>query len=206
MKYIHVHIPKTAGIFIKTLLRINPTEPNIIIPFENSNIFQSCCGKRKDIDPFTIEHQSISFIKENLKNIDFSNYNFFSIIRNPYSRIHSMWKFLKNKNGSIEQLPVVEDTFSEFLFSLKDNKYSGIFFLSQCKYLNEDLDKTIIFKLEEIEKIKKFLEENNIRWLDKKINESKGPDYKSEYTDELKKIVEDIYEEDIETYKYNFEN
>jgi hypothetical protein len=190
MKYIFIHIPKTAGSLIKTLIKISPKTPNIIV-------------YHIDDKPDLLEHYRISEIK---KSFFVKDLNYFSIVRNPYDRIFSMWKFLKFRNGNIKLLPKVEENFYDFLVSLKNKEYNCNFFYSQSTFLDDDSEKITSIKYEEKDKIKNFLEENNIRWMDKKINNSLGIYYKDAYVSDLHtSIIKELYEEDFKRFNYKFE-
>lgn len=203
MKYIFIHIPKTAGRFVKTLVRINPNIPNIVVPFDKDFPF---INSNEKFEQITIEHQTISFIKNyfNIKN--FEENNFLSIVRNPYSRVHSMWKFLNEKNGIFSELPKVEDNFENFLISLDKKKYKGIFFKPQIYFLDESIEHTKIFKYEKFEEFKQFVIKNNVRWIDKKINATKGIPYYEAYNKSfMLDIVKNIYYEDFISFNYNLD-
>lgn len=190
MKYIFVHIPKTAGSLIKTLLKISPKTPNIIVPQIKS--------LKNSLGHYKISEIESEFLGKNL--------NYFSITRNPYDRIYSVWKFLMLKNGSINALPKVEKDFCDFLISLKNKKYNNMFFDSQLSFLDNNFEKVTVIKYEEKNKIEDFLEENDVRWMDKKINASPGIFYKNAYVDDsYKSIVKELYEEDFKTFDYDFE-
>lgn len=188
MNYVFIHIPKTAGSFIKTLIKISPKKPNIFSP-------------QIDFDKISLDHYKISEIKNEFFG---KNLNYFAITRNPYDRIYSVWKFLMLKNGSVKLLPQVEKDFCDFLVSLKNKKYNGRFFESQLSFLDNDFEKIKIIKYEEKNKIQTFLEENNVRWIDKKINDTPGIFYKDAYIDDsYASIVRELYQEDFEKFDYD---
>lgn len=193
MSYIFIHIPKTAGSLIKILLKISPKTPNIKFNLP------------KNMEDSYLGHYRVSEIKETYTN---KKLKYFSIVRNPYDRAFSMWKFLQlsRSNSDHVLLPKIEDNFLDFLSSLKSNKYDSRFFKSQSYFLDEDFENITTIKYEEMNKIKDFLEENNVRWMDKKINQSPGIYYKDAYVSELsKEIVKELYAEDFKRFNYDID-
>jgi hypothetical protein len=190
--YIHIHIPKTAGCFIKAL-----EAPKIFYPDFFTDQYTGALHN----------HFTIKFLKKYLPASFDKRVGFFTVVRNPYARIYSWWKFLKRykRFGCIYQ-PLVTDDFETFVKDLYDDYYLGYYGLqSQLYYISgyEDVDFQF-FKLEEIEKLKDFLvNECGATWSDKKVNESPGEDYRTVYTLEMVKMVKEKFKEEFETFGYS---
>ena len=188
-KTIFIHIPKTAGI----------------------SLAQAIYG---DV---TLEgHRSFYFnrIALNIKN---DNYFSFSFIRNPFDRLYSAFKFLEK--GGINHIDKL--AFKTYLSKFKDfedfilngiNKeliYKITHFVPQHEYLCdksgailvdfvgrfEDLDNDVLRLSKVLKKDIKLSHYNN---NNNKLN------YKIAYTNEMINIVHQIYQKDIDIFKYTF--
>ena len=210
--HIFIHIPKTAGSSILQVIQQNYNYRVI----ENSNTTYSNYHS-------TLYHAS-EFIQE--ANVD---YYVFTVVRNPWSRASSWFHFrkevlrqgLKALNAGkhtkkvIDNLEVVkaeydlmDQGFNKWLplyynhkwdhtwFSLNDTQYSWIESnnfkvnnIIKFENINNEITEVPIFK-------NKVLPLHNV-----------GPvsyDYVSMYNNESKKLIEQIYEIDIDTFKYTF--
>lgn len=193
--YVHIHIPKTAGSFVRSL--------------SASKIFYPDIGL---INSSVNYHLTVRFFKKYLPAVYNDKVGVFAIVRNPYSRVYSLWKYLSLKKelggggtfGDAHQ-PLITDDFKTFVKDLCDGYYSGHYFVqSQLYYIkgHEDLNFEF-FKLEETEKLKDFLVNCcGATWSDKKVNESPGQDYRTVYTPELVELVKNYCSEEFEFFGY----
>jgi hypothetical protein len=194
--YIHIHIPKTAGCFIRSL-----NAPKIFYP------------QFKMVNAGIQFHYTIRFLKKYLNSACDERVGIFTVVRNPYARVYSLWKWLSKKTedggggnfGCIYQ-PLVTDDFETFVKDLCSDYYLGYYGVqSQVYYIRgyEDLNFEF-FKLEETEKLKNFLVNCcDATWSDVKVNESPGEDYRTVYTPELANVVKNYFEEEFETFGYS---
>jgi hypothetical protein len=196
--YIYIHIPKTAGMFIKNLLKIHNETSKIHDPFT-------------DVNDFSIPVKNaptIQFVKMALPATNSNQVGFFVVVRNPYDRIYSMWKWSR-QNGTIGSLdfPAVPNTFEEFVIQLGQGDYNNFYFMqSQLNYIKgEDINNIELFKFEDIESIKSFLQSCNVGWSEDKINNVPGPNYKDVYTPEMVEIVKTYCKDEFETFGYSIE-
>jgi len=196
LKLIFIHIPKTAGTTIRTLLLKN--DPDVI----------------SDIHLPYIEIKE-KYFKEN--NID--EYNIFSIVRNSYDIVVSLYCYtIKNKHYIIDEIDKNTITFSEFI-----KKY----FINQLPYLsmgNREYIKNIL-RYENLNlDFKHFLINNNIKlqyddldcvgflgWIDentskhKGINVSNNIHYSNFYTIDDYDIVTRLLQKDIDYFNFTFQ-
>lgn len=193
-KYIHIHIPKTAGLYIKSL-----KSPKIIYPD-----FGIVSGAIQN-------HFTIRFLKKYFHDIYEDNIGIFSIVRNPYARIYSNYKWLsKGGGGMFGQLwnPLVTDDFETFVKDLCSDYYAGYYTLqSQIYYIDgyEELDFQF-FKLEETDKLKFFIENFcDTNWIDKKVNETPGEDYRNVYNLKMIEMVKIKFEREFEIFNYSLD-
>jgi hypothetical protein len=193
--YIHIHIPKTAGCFVREL-----RAPKVFYPeLENVN-----AGLKY--------HFTVKFLKKYLPAACDEKVGIFAIVRNPYDRVYSLWKWLSRDVrdggggvfGEIYQ-PLITDDFETFVRDLCSDYYLGYYGVqSQLYYIkgHEDLNFEF-FKLEETEKLKDFLVDScGATWSDKKVNESPGQDYRTVYTPELADLVKNYFAEEFEFFGY----
>jgi len=187
-KTIFIHIPKTAGVSLAKAI----------------------------YGDVTLEgHRSFYFnsIALNIKNEDYFS---FSFVRNPFDRLYSAYKFLNaggmnhlDKLAFQTHLSVFED-FEDLILNGLNKKliYQITHFIPQHEYLCdksgsilvdfigrfENLDKDILLLSK---KLNKNIELNHHNYNDKS-------DYKEVYTDEMIYKVNQIYQKDIDIFKYTF--
>lgn len=194
--YIHIHIPKTAGSFIK---KLNP--PKIFYP--NFNVRSGGL----------VHHFTIEFLKKYLPAVCDERVGIFTTVRNPYSRIYSLWKWLRKdpteKGGGVfgeTYQPLVTDDFETFVKDLCNDYYLGYYGVqSQLYYIKGNKDVNFqFFKLEEQEKLKDFLVNScGATWSNKKVNETPGEDYRTVYTPEMVEMVETKFKDEFEAFGYS---
>ena len=197
-KAIFVHIPKTAGTSIYDLLEI-PMQPNALY------------SPAKHLP--SLQHLTPTQLRQRIPKL-MSNYYKFTVVRNPYDRAVSDFRFLKSK------LPKRYDisTFKKYLLLarriVRTNAYlENVFFdhfRPQTHYFqNIKYNKVVKFEnLEnDLEGVKRDLKCNrNLIW---RLRTSKvhGPlNYRTYYNNdnELRKIVENIYGDDLKRFNYSF--
>jgi len=194
--YIYIHIPKTAGMFIKDLILKSEKNSKIFDPFTNVNDFSIPVRNAP----------TIKFVKQQLPAANSDAVGFFVIVRNPYDRVYSMWKWSR-QNGVIGSLefPAVPNTFEEFVTQLQQGDYNNFYFMqSQLNFIQgEDISNLKLFKFEDLDSIKSFLQSCNVGWSEEKINNIPGPSYKDVYTPEMVEIVKTKYKDEFETFGYS---
>ena len=141
---------------------------------------------------------------------ELSNYFSFCVVRNPWDRVVSMYNFsLKEKLGSLYN---IENNikFEEFCQHLNDrrNDYSFIATHKQVEWTKGYYPPKVILRFENLqEEFRDMLEEYNIQHISPDIphkNSTKHSHYKDYYTPETKKIIANVFEEDIDTFKYTY--
>ena|ERR1700747_2923151 len=209
-KLLFVHIPKTAGMSVETMLNFfeNGTTrsvsfPNLASGIKNYNYNRSYMHLRYlDL---------IDYCKT--KNINIDDYKIFSIVRNPFDRAVSDFYCC---NSEFEKKPITEknidvlrNTFDEFL-----DKY----FTSGLKYDNHSdpqhiylidndsnlIPNIIIMRFENLDNDFKQL---NLGDLSKHVNKSNNKinNYKDYYNESSKQKVIDFYKKDFEMFDYSTE-
>ena len=187
-KIIFVHIPKTAGI----------------------SVAKAIFG-----DVSLEGHRSVMFYK-NLFNEDFSEYFTFSVVRNPWDRLYSAFKFLEkgginihDRNAYEQYLEEYKD-FEDFVTNGLNKKmiYEIMHFIPQSEFIcskDGKIDVNYIARFENLkDDISKLSEKiNNPIELDHH-NSNKKVSYKEIYTSDMIKKVEEIYKMDIINFNYKF--
>lgn len=182
-KCIFVHVPKTGG-------------TSIIDAFDK-----------------TWEDKDVSFLLSGNKSLEtdweeyekkYTDYLIFSIVRNPWDRFISGWKYCNTtKNNSLNDVLIKLPTFEE-------NEHDFIHLTrTQCDtiYKKEKLIPNFVIKFEnmqsDFDKLCTLI--NKPKVLLKKLNETKHDHYRTYFTsEESKYIFKSKYNEDIEKLEYEF--
>ena len=187
-KTIFIHIPKTAGI---SLLR---------------SIFGDV----------TLEgHRSVSFYKQVFGN-RYSDFFTFTIVRNPWDRLYSAYKFLQkgginihDKNAFETHLFIYKD-FEDFVLKGLNEKiiWEIMHFIPQHEFVCDKNGRIIVDYVGKFDNLNKSLDEiNDILKSDFELehhNKTDKKDYKDIYTPEMIEKVHQIYQKDIDIFEYNF--
>jgi len=187
-KTIFIHIPKTAGV----------------------SLVKSIFG---DV---TLEgHRSVSFYKQVFGKI-YSDFFTFTIVRNPWDRLYSSYKFLQkgginihDKNAFETHLSIYKD-FEDFVLNgLNEKIISKItHFIPQHEFICDKNGKIIVDYVGKFENLNKLVDKiNDILKSEFKLehhNKTNKKDYKDIYTTEMIEKVHQIYQKDIDIFEYNF--
>ena len=187
-KTIFIHIPKTAGI----------------------SLVKSIFG---DV---TLEgHRSVSFYKQVFGN-RYSDFFTFTIVRNPWDRLYSAYKFLEkgginihDKNAFDIHLAIYKD-FEDFVLNGLNEKiiWEIMHFIPQYEFVCDKNGKIIVDYVGKFDSLNKSLDEiNDILKSDFKLehhNKTQKKDYKDIYTTAMIEKVHQIYQKDIDIFEYSF--
>jgi hypothetical protein len=197
--WIYIHIPKTAGMFLKQRILESRITSKILDPFSNNQTYSIPIRNAP----------SIYFVRQQIKQSNDDRVGFVVLVRNPYDRIYSMWKWLR-LNGSIGSLdfPMVEENFKDFVLSLSNGNYDSYYFMrKQTFFLSGGEDRFVkIMKFEEINTtVKSFFEENGVIWSDEKVNATFGKHYNDVYDSEMKEAIFNRCEEEFDNFGYSLD-
>ena len=187
-KIIFIHIPKTAGI----------------------SLVKSIFG---DV---TLEgHRSVSFYKQ-VFGSRYSDFFTFTIVRNPWDRLYSAYKFLEkggmnihDKNAFETHLSIYRD-FEDFVLNGLNEKiiWKITHLIPQHEFVCDKNGKIIVDHIGRFENLNKSIEKiNDILKSDFKLehhNKTDKKDYKDIYTTKMIEKVHQIYQKDIDIFEYKF--
>jgi hypothetical protein len=185
---IFIHIPKTAGV----------------------SLVKSIFGH------VTLEgHRSVSFYKQ-VFGTRYSDFFTFTIVRNPWDRLYSAYKFLQkgginihDKNAFETHLSTYKD-FEDFVLKGLNEKiiWEIMHLIPQYEFVCDKNGKIIVDYVGKFENLKESADEiNDILKLDfelKHHNKTDNKDYKDIYTTEMIEKVHQIYQKDIDIFEYSF--
>lgn len=135
----------------------------------------------------------------------FSSYYKFGVCRNPWDRAFSLYKYLTNQSKPFTRF-VKED------YEIEIYKKRYWFSMSQAKFLLDESNKPVVDKIIRFEELSSGFEEvarklrlktTNLPHINKSKSLAKI-DYREAYCEESKKIIADIYADDIELFDYSF--
>jgi len=202
-KTVFIHIPKCAGTSVEKILGTSSKSEYFSSTQVNINGLQK-----------TLQHFTYSELKNSV-NIDWPSYYVFSIVRNPYARFVSDFKYRKDLyllTGRPEHNPVDFPTFVTNLTMEQTQRIKKFdaHLETQSSFL-KNVDGQIepfieIFKFENLEpcwarlKEKTGVEFKNIFWS-RKSKEDKP--YNQFYTQEMADIIYNFYKEDFDNFGYS---
>ena len=200
---IFYRIPKNAS--TSMMDHLGPI--NLIKKYET--LFQEKADKKVYRNWFDPTHAKPDEAYKILKN-ELSKYFSFCIVRNPWDRAISMYHFaIKQQLFSLYEVDV-KLSFEEFcnvLYERKDD-YSFIATHKQVEWTRGYYPPKVILRFENLQKeFRGMLEEYSIQHISPDIphkNSTKHSHYKDYYTPETKKIIANVFEEDIDTFKYTY--
>ena len=187
-KIIFIHIPKTAGV----------------------SLVKSIFG---DV---TLEgHRSVSFYKQVFRS-RYSDFFTFTIVRNPWDRLYSAYKFLEkggmnihDKNAFETHLSIYRD-FEDFVLNGLNKKITLeiMHLIPQHEFVCDKNGKIIVDHIGRFENLNKSIEKiNDILKSEFKLehhNKTDKKDYKDIYTTKMIEKVHQIYQKDIDIFEYKF--
>lgn len=170
------------------------------------------------------DNKRMLFVKKYLYDeLEFNLMYKFTIVRNPYDRAVSAWKYLHRNDHIFSRKSIfnpksilLKYSFESFLenlpniFQQKGTRHYYTHTLPMLPDLTDNSGNLLIdeyFKIEEINEAIPILNERlkvNIAQFSHLKDNRKDKDYKKFYSPKTKSLVEKIYGEDIEFFKYKF--
>jgi hypothetical protein len=181
---------------------------NLIKKYEK--IFQDLSDKRLYKNWFDPTHAKPNEVYRVFKR-DLEGYFSFCIVRNPWDRVVSIYHFAEKEQlyklyGFSKDIDFTE--YCKILLEYKDDPYF-IATNKQVDWLKGYCPPKEMLRFENLnEDFSNMLKNYNIAHISDKLphlNSTKHSNYKDYYTSETKKIIANIFEEDIDTLKYTFD-
>ena len=193
-QFVFFHIPKTAGGSMTALLS-KYTDKQIDIKDKSKQGWMTRYHVNTKKQSFNSMH---SFVDPHYNDHNCKDMFSFSFVRNPYTRIISLYKFLKRYKHL---------TFLGFCQYLNVNKQVNI---NQYKYLTlqNEIPLDFVGRYENIKEDFDYVcEEIGIpeRYIDLGFEHKQNLIYKDYYCDESKKIIDEIFDMDFKTFDYKKE-
>lgn len=194
-----IHITKNAGTTIEKIAN----KRGILWGAYNDEYCKNFGKLSKTKDPW---HNYFPNLDKSIR----SKYDWFLVVRNPYDRILSEFKWYSNFK-QYENNPFTINTFNEFIQNkIKEandtntniGKYGG-HFSPQYKYLTSE-DKIHILKFENLkEEFNDLMKQYNINLkLDEKHNVSNHKFTINDFNESTKKLIQEVYKKDFELFNY----
>lgn len=225
-KTIFVHIPKVAGQSIEVMylndLGLTWNQRGVLL-LRKKKLFEK--GPKRLAHLTAKQYVDLNYIDQK----SFNEYFKFSFVRNPFSRTYSYYKYLGYSNVCSFEY------FIEFILT-KGFKQNHFFFLTQTAYLYDSNGKLLVDFVgkfenlkEDIQKVAKNsgLKNQTLPFVNKSKGEMKRglgklkspkiwfnlstsntifKDYRKAYNEKTIKIVNNLYQEDLNNFGYDFEN
>lgn len=191
LKFVFIHIPKTAGnsltLFLKPFLSNKTTQH--ANPMGKQDGMTVLCEKSKQ----GIKHESITYYI-NQYGDSIKQYKWFTIVRNPYDRLLSLYFFTKGKDNPV----FLREEFIAFIQNDENHQWRYI------EYNGEIKCHTVHFEniIEELKDIPCFrrMDFSQFPQLNRSMNSKL--DYKTLLDDEVKQIIYSKYRIDFDLFGY----
>lgn len=213
-KFVFLHIPKTAGTSVSTLL-----QPYSDPFFLSSNALRStlhACGHLTGHDLFNFTgrfilpfHVLAPELQKRFSDTYFDSYYKFTVVRSPWALLYSKYLFLRKRAKRFASPPrfkqVLETTFREFVMqtctSSPQNQVDFLF-----KNSNNEIDMSFIAKQEHLNSDIEYVA-NHLQIPFRSLpylNATSKSSYVDKYDDSMAEAVQRAFIRDINEFSYTF--
>lgn len=203
-KVIFYRIPKNASTSIYNHL------DNINIIKANIELIAQKVDQRIYKNIFEPSHLKPEELENLILGDSIKDYFSFCVVRNPWDRAVSMYKFaIKMRFKNVYNIDF-DDTFENFCSILKEYK-DNLFFIGshkQSDWLKGNCPPKKIIYFENLQQqFSEMVQELNLIGVSPILpheNKTEHSHYSLYYNDSTKQIIKDVFEEDIDRFKYTF--
>ncbi|MEQ8324251.1 MAG: sulfotransferase family 2 domain-containing protein [Vicingaceae bacterium] len=201
---IFIHIPKSGGTSVHEIMFGNrPLVPREFLGTEVRNLPLSYFVDEADhFRPYPpLNHLPVSRIREVIDREKFESFTKFTLVRNPFDRVLSIYKYWQSRNNLPRSTP-----FSEFVQMISSRPSFKTKWPNQVFFVNDENGNLLldeVFKLEEKKKLETFLTAR----LNKDVvmphaRATKKLSSRQIYGRRSMEQVNQLYKEDFETFDY----
>lgn len=201
-QFVFVHIRKAAGTSLRQILE------KVSLP-KNNNIWYKFLSR----NGFAIDYHKYSFRKHanlieaerSMPEDKFNQYFKFAIVRNPWDRLVSEYEYIKTQPTHSRFKKLKAMSFAEFVsFQAKRPAAHQV---NALKLKNGQLGIDYIGHLEKLNESLSYISKHIGISFDAlpHINQVKRRDYRTYYDEGLIELVNQLWDEDIQTFGYQFE-
>ena len=179
-----IHIPKTSGSNFQ----------------ERSLVYPNIINAHKELPKYWRHNLLQWWLDEGILN---SNYLIFTFVRNPYSRIVSLYNHMLTSGNNPNLPPFKEFIMNDVVDNIVPNNWTMNYNFGspQYKWIEHDQPMTVkYFKMESDLHLVELL--IGYKFADTRINAKKHKHFEEYYDKESKKKVQEKYEEDFIRFKY----
>lgn len=209
-KSIFVHIPKTAGSSVESALGIsnindlyNIGKTNGVLKVTNTETLSY--KEYRNILLKSPQHYTLQELKKIIDKSTIDDYLKFSIVRNPYDRFVSEYKYNKQFNF------LSFDEYVNYVMSLAAVERNWFFdghLETQTSFLSDEtgvIDQSVkIFKFEELDALKNFVNRlTGISNFPHKLKSTNTATFISFYTNKTENMIYEFYKDDFVNFSYD---
>jgi len=206
-KVIFIHIPKCAGSSIEKYFGVKPFDTKI-------PNYDTLCGWDESLG-IHLQHATAKELLENnlISKSTWDSYFKFAFIRNPWDRAVSDYYWLTkelNVSDKFENFIQKRGAFRKFFNNKNEITYRGDHLRPQIDYvkINDSLAVDFVGRFEDFGSDFKYVKEilglNAEMLFHANKTKKKFAHYSHFYNRKKKKLIEDLYKDDIEEFNYDF--
>ncbi len=210
-KVIFVHIPRTAGSSIAQYFGVcGDDNHGSLTPVRSDMLYGLERGK-------ALQHLNAKSIRKRLGANVFDDYFKFTVVRNPYDRVVSEfhnrkrvmpWVKMSFRDFVLKRIPEKPGFTWKSLFRSKGERALEDQFDSQFDFVHDENGKLMVDFIARYESLEadfqKICTKLGIQGKLPVMNTSKHDDYRSYYDSDTIRRIADIYQKDLEFFKYAF--
>ena len=206
--FIFIHVPKTGGTSITSLLSsINKVNDIEIGGTQIGELIQTHCVNKYGIS----KHTTSAVLRKSLGENLWSRYKKVSVVRDPLKRAYSAYNFLKRWEGTPQRVREIVERydFNDFILSdaIIENNYPDNIFFPQAYWLCDKDNKILIDLIGKTENLPDLIHSLDLNLaianLPHLINSNKNiDDYLKNLENEAISKIKSIYRLDYELFGY----